>query len=170
MTPDLRFTKNEIGTIASRYEYQSDEDELIALKSTVTKRGYLVKKELLKLAKWKAVRSSGHIHKNSDEYIHEITGFSLKAKTERARIQTLTNLDGVHWPTASVVLHFFHSDPYPIIDYRALWSLSLEVPKQYNFNFWWKYVQICRLYAKEAAVSMRTLDRALWQYSKENQD
>ncbi len=37
-------------------------------------------------------------------------------------------LDGVSWLIASVILHFCHSDPYPIIDFRSLWSVSLEVP------------------------------------------
>lgn len=87
----------------------------------------------------------------------------------RARIEALNLLDGVAWPTASVILHLFHSDPYPILDYRALWSLSLEQPTQYNFPFWWGYVEFCRGIAESANVDMRTLDKALWQYSKENQ-
>jgi hypothetical protein len=40
----------------------------------------------------------------------------------------------------------------------------------YEFSFWWEYTQFCRKLAAEAGVSMRTLDRALWQYSKENQE
>ena len=73
------------------------------------------------------------------------------------------------WPTASVILHLFHRDPYPILDYRALWSVSLEVPGQYTFSFWWSYVEFCRSLAASAELDMRTLDRALWQFSKENQ-
>jgi hypothetical protein len=71
---------------------------------------------------------------------------------------------------ASVILHWCHADRYPIIDYRALWSLSVEQqPAFYTFDFWWSYVVCCRQLAEEAGVDMRTLDRALWQYSKENQ-
>ncbi len=33
-------------------------------------------------------------------------------------------LDGVEWPTASTILHFCGARPYPILDYRALWSLG----------------------------------------------
>jgi hypothetical protein len=68
-----------------------------------------------------------------------------------------------------VILHFFHRDPYPIIDFRALWSVSLPVPVQYGFDFWWPYVQFCRDLSDRTGLDMRTLDRALWQYSKENQ-
>jgi len=71
-------------------------------------------------------------------------------------------LNGVHWPTASVILHFCHADPYPILDVRALWSLGIDantVP--YNFEFWNEYTQFCRKLAGEAKVTMRELDRAL---------
>jgi hypothetical protein len=39
----------------------------------------------------------------------------------------------------------------------------------YDFDLWWCYVCTCREIAAQAGVDMRTLDRALWQYSKENQ-
>ena len=70
-------------------------------------------------------------------------------------------------PTASVLLHLA-LQTYPIIDYRAFWSLSIDPPPaSYSFEFWWKYTRTCRSSADEAGVSMRTLDRARWQYSKE---
>lgn len=82
----------------------------------------------------------------------------------------LTLLSGVQWPTASVILHFCAAEPYPILDFRALWSLSEDVPPSgYTFPFWWSYCEATRCLAAKARVSMRVLDRALWQYSKENQ-
>jgi hypothetical protein len=82
----------------------------------------------------------------------------------------LTLLQGVEWPTASVLLHFGHRDLYPILDYRALWSLQVEPPKAgYDFEFWREYTKSCRELARQAELDMRTLDRALWQYSRENQ-
>ncbi len=169
MTPSLRFEKHEITRIARRYQYPISETELMVLKATVNQRGHLTKDELAAVAYWKAPRSSGHARKNSGDYVAEISGFALKTNCERARIESLTILDGVSWSTASVILHFFHHDPYPILDYRTLWSVTLEVPAQYSFGFWWPYVEFCRSLAASAGVDMRTLDRALWQYSKENQ-
>lgn len=169
MKPKLRFDESRIQKIAALYEYPIAEDELIDLKPVVQKRGFLKKQELQKIAYWKAPRSSGHVNKNEDAYVREITEFSFRASTERARIQVLTNLDGVSWPTASVILHLFHHEPYPIMDFRALWSVTLEVPKQYSFDFWWPYVEFCREITHRNQVDMRILDRALWQYSKENQ-
>jgi hypothetical protein len=129
----------------------------------------MTKDELRIIAQWKAPRSSGRMENNPEEYVKEITEFALNAATERARIKVLTTLDGVRWPSASVILHFFHKEAYPIMDFRALWSVSLSVPSQYNFGLWWPYVQFCRELSEKAGLDMRTLDRALWQYSKENQ-
>ena len=70
---------------------------------------------------------------------------------------------------ASVILHFRFDNTYPILDFRALWSLGIEERNKYDFELWWAYVLCCRKLARRAGVSMRTLDRALWQYSKENQ-
>lgn len=67
-----------------------------------------------------------------------------------------------------MILHFFHKEPYPIIDFRALWSVSLAVPPQYSFGFWWLYVNSCRNLSKRVNMDMRILDRALWQYSIES--
>ena len=169
MLPSLRFEKCEIIRIAGRYQYPISETNLMALKPKVNRRGHLVKEDLAAVTYWKAPRSSGHAQKNPDDYVSEITRFAFKTNSERARIESLTMLDGVSWPTASVILHLFHQDPYPILDYRALWSVSLEVPNQYTFGFWWPYVEFCRSLAASARVDMRILDRALWQYSKENQ-
>jgi hypothetical protein len=86
----------------------------------------------------------------------------------------LQMLHGVSYPTASVILHFFHVDTYPILDFRALWSMRIAQPSQYTFEFWWRYVGACRRFHARARrrfpqLSMRELDRALWQYSKERQ-
>ncbi|MCK4872418.1 MAG: hypothetical protein KAS72_06810 [Phycisphaerales bacterium] len=169
MPPSLRFKKSEIAAIAHRYAYAISETKLIARRLGVHKRGHLTKNDLRNVAHWKSPRSAYHARKNTEEYVAEVTRFAFATECERARITSLTLLDGVSWPTASVILHLFHSDPYPILDFRAVWSVSLEVPQPYSFGFWWPYVEFCRKVAKTARVDMRMLDRALWQYSKENQ-
>ena len=165
----LQFDGRKIKEIAFRYALPASEIELIDLRPAVLQRGYLSRPELHKLAYWKSPRSSGRVLNNPEAYVREITGFALSTRDERTRVQVLTILDGVSWPTASVILHLFHRDPYPIMDYRALWSVGSDVPSQYGFPFWWKYVAFCRKVSERCKVDMRTLDRALWQYSKENQ-
>jgi hypothetical protein len=76
-------------------------------------------------------------------------------------------LKGVSWATGSVLLHFAHVEPYPILDIRALWSFGYDNSPHYTFQLWWDYVETCRRMAKQFQVTMRVLDRALWQYSRE---
>lgn len=165
----LRFPESELKSWANNYDYPRNENVLIDLKNKILKSGYLTKDQLRLIGRWKAPRSAGHIEKNQDEYVKEITYWSFSASQERSRIEVLTLLDGVKWPTASAILHLFHKEPYPILDFRALWSVQLDMPKQYSFSFWWEYVQFCRTIAQRNSIDMRTLDRALWQYSKEKQ-
>lgn len=85
------------------------------------------------------------------------------------RIEVLTLLCGVGWPMASVILHFGYENQYPILDFRALWSLGVDAPNSYTFQIWEPYTHFTRELADKAGVSMRELDRALSQYSKEKQ-
>lgn len=165
----LRFPESEIADWASQYAYPRKESELLSLCGAIQQQGHLTKSQLALLAQWKSPRSAPRVASNSDQYVQEITGFALRAKDERSRIEALTLLDGVLWPTASVVLHLFHAEPYPILDYRAVWSVQARKPQFYTFPFWWQYVKFCRSVAANSDTDMRTLDRALWQFSKINQ-
>ena len=165
---ELRFSEDEISYWAERYIYPREESRLLSFRDEVQRVGYLTKGQLLDLAQWKSPRSAPRVTKNSEHFIQEVTGFALNAEDERSRIALLTLIDGVARSTASVILHMFHREKYPILDFRALWSLSTDVPR-YTFPFWMRYVQFCRDLAEKNGVEMRTLDRALWQYSKANQ-
>jgi hypothetical protein len=81
----------------------------------------------------------------------------------------LRSLEGVEWPTASVILHFCDRGPYPILDYRALWSLGYARPPTYTYEFWNAYTGFLRALSRDTGRDMRTVDKALWQYSKEHQ-
>jgi hypothetical protein len=165
----LRFPSSKIEHFARAYAYPREEVDLMALRTDVQASGYLTKDQLRRVAKWKSPRSAGHVSRNDPVYVQEVTAFALSCTSERGRIEALTLLDGVLWPTASVILHLFHTNRYPILDFRALWSVSEKVPAQYSYPFWERYVVYCRGVSERAGVSMRVLDRALWQYSKENQ-
>jgi hypothetical protein len=166
---ELRFPEDKISYWAERYTYPRQESRLLSFRDTVQQVGYLTREQLVLLAKWKSPRRAALVAENSEHFVQEITGFALNAKDERSRIAPLTLLDGISWPTASVILHLFHKEKYPILDFRALWSLSTDKPQLYTFPFWWKYVQSCRRLSERNQVEMRLLDQALWQYSKANQ-
>lgn len=168
--PRLQFDKSKIREFAENYlKGREQEDKpLNEIKERIQRSGdlYLTKEELRKVARWKASRSAGHIEGNEEDDVEEITRLSLGAKSERMRVGGLLALSGVGWPTASVILHFFHKDPYPVLDYRALEACGIKQPSQYTFDFWWTYVGFCRTLRQDSGVKMRELDRALWQYSK----
>jgi hypothetical protein len=165
----LRFPVPRIEHWAGRSSDPVD-DEVERVIAPRTKRlGYLRKPDFLRLCRWKTPRSRPNVEKNSETFIEAVTATAFSTPEERLRIEALTLLDGVHWPTASVILHFGHREPYPILDVRALWSLGIETPPAYAFEFWWEYTKACRRLADRHGCSMRTLDRALWQYAKERQ-
>lgn len=150
--------------------FSDPDDSRIEQHATRARRlGYLTRADFLRLARWKTPRSRKRVERNGERFVRAVTRTTLTTPDERLRIEVLTLLDGVDWPTASVVLHFCHPDPYPVLDYRALWSLGVEKPSRYDFAFWWDYTRACRRLAARASCSMRELDRALWQFSKERQ-
>lgn len=166
----LRFHRKQIQRLAKRYSYEGGDGLPVKLGAAVRQRGFMTVHEFLQLCRWKTQRSKSKCERNSPEFVREATRIALATSTEELRIGTLTLLSGVSWPTASVILHFCHKDPYPIVDFRAWWSLGIHEPKVQTCRFdqWWAYTEYCRDLTTQASVSMRTLDRALWQYSREN--
>jgi hypothetical protein len=165
----LRFPEAQLSHWASR----NTDTGYLPLQNTigpaVARRGYMEQSEFMQMCAWKSQRTKSRCASNSPTYIKEVTAAALSAESEQLRIQAPTLLFGVNWPTASVILHFCSKQPYPILDFRALWSLSINKPPGYTFKFWWAYTEFCRALAKSHSLSMRELDKALWQYSKDNQ-
>jgi hypothetical protein len=98
-----------------------------------------------------------------------VTRASYAATDEALKIDLLRTLKGVEWPTASTLLHFCDRRPYPILDVRALWSLGYGRIPRYTMEFWLAYLRFTRTLARRLDLDIGTLDRALWQYSKERQ-
>ena len=168
--PKIKFDLESVQDWSSKYEY-GGENEIIDLIEPVRIRGYFEMRELRTVCEWKSLRPARHLKENEESLVQEVTRFALKTEYDKAAIESLTILYGVGAATASVILHFFHKQDYPILDFRALWSVSLIDGDKYNYSYalWSEYVKFCREQAADAGVSMRDLDRALWQYSKCNQ-
>ena len=178
----LRFPESEISRLAEQYlqywynkKVQFQRERVLtdrALADTVQQQGYLDRELLREIATWISPRRASLIDENSESDVIEITGEALTTQDESVRWHVLTELKGVGHPTASAVLHFFHEAPYPIIDVRTMWSLSVDnynYSFNYSFTFWQEYVAFCRDLADRNNVDMRTLHRALWEYSRQNQ-
>jgi hypothetical protein len=164
----LRFPLQDIQHWASKYPAE-DDAKVLEYGHAARERGELTRTEFLEMCRWKTPRSQPLCKENTPDTITEATRFALSTRNEGLRIEVLTLLRGVGWPMASVLLHLCHCQPYPILDFRALWSLESEVPASYTFEFWRSYTDFTRELAEKADCSMRTLDRALWQYSREHQ-
>ena len=173
---ELRFPIAQIREFSDRYVAElGDRDR--RLEDAIThqvfpsyeQKGHLTKEEFLIVCAWKTPRSRPLCAANDVAFIRELSALAKTTHSERMRIQIWTLLAGVKWPTASVFLHFAFPDRYPILDFRALWSLHTDAPRQYTFSFWLSYAEFCRALAGRADVTMRVLDQALWKYSKLHQ-
>ena len=181
-------TQKEILDWATHYtdnqseKRQRQEEEVIALRKKVKERqtsetpgGSLCDSELRKMAHWKSHYLPSKIDENSPERIKEVTrealglDFGLDNDWEKLKklIGEYGGLYGVGAPVASVILHLYDRGDYPLIDKHALRSIGIDNREvNYDEPFWRKYVNFCRTEAERYDVSMRTLDRALYKYSK----
>lgn len=166
----LRMSESEIESWSARYSFRSEAALIAGPVASARAHGFLLKAEFLEIAEWKTPRTRSRCQRNDDAFVREVTSLALNPTTSvRLSIESLTLLSGVSWPTASVFLHFCHRDPYPILDFRALWSLTCAVPTTYDHAFWEAYTAFTRELCGRVGCDSRTLDRALWQYSKERQ-
>jgi hypothetical protein len=169
--PELRlqFEAALIPSLAKRYDYDdAGERHIIKVIAPAAKqRGYFTRAEFIQVCRWKTQRSGPRVRRNDSGTVEEATRIALSCDAERLRIGVLRTLEGVDWATASVFLHFGHEDRYPIIDFRALESLGIPRGTVYTFDLWIAYVRCCRDLADQTRADMRTLDRALWQWSNE---
>ena len=152
-----------------RYKGTSDEKTEIKLKRLLEKQRYLEQPEFIELCMWKSRRQTKLYKTNQNELVKELTHFSFATKNEEAQIKILMILNGVSWPIASAILHFAFPYKYPILDYRALWSLGWERPRFYNFKLWQKYCNKITQLSQQIVLPIRVIDKALWEYSKQNQ-
>jgi hypothetical protein len=167
---ELQFDRDEIAALAQRYSYPSEDRIVDEVGPAARERGNYTRAEFIEVCGWKTERSKSRVADNSEEEVVEATRLALSAKTEALRIWIPMGLSGVLWATSSVLLHFGHRDRYPILDYRALEALGVTGHVNYTIRFWNAYVAACRAIDDETGLGMRTIDRAMWQWSKERSE
>jgi hypothetical protein len=168
---EIRFPLADIPKWSARYSYAATDTRLGSeVRPAVQKRGYLTTSDFLEICYWKTPRSQSRCGNNSAAEIQVLTQLALATNEEPLKMELLRALNGVDWATASTLLHFCDERPYPILDYRALWSLGYPQPPHYTMTFWLSYLGYVRGLAHNTHHQIRTVDRALWQYSKEHQN
>ena len=162
----LQFDPSEIPGLAARFGDTDDSAPEQAGRAAAA-RGHYTRVEFLVVCAWKSPRSSPRVEANDAAAIESHTRAALSAPEEAARMEALLQLNGVGVPTASCLLYFADPANYAILDVRALESLGVRGRSTYPVAFWLEYLYACRELARVHGVTLRTLDKALWQHSKE---
>jgi hypothetical protein len=161
----LQFAPSEIDALAERYSYAQDDPALSAGKRIAS--GEYDRNNLRVIVNWKSSRRAALIDDNSDEDIAVALQFaSAPATPEAMSIAVLTALHGVGIPMASAILTAINPERFTILDFRALHSLGVQKWRE-TTGFYVRYLNACRELAAKHGKSLRTLDRALWQWSLE---
>jgi len=164
----LQFRPRRLGELAGRFPGDEQDDaRRLATGAAARARGYYTRAEFIEVCRWKTARSASRVAANSGKAVRDATGRVFATDDDAERMAALLELDGVGVPTASTLLFFAFPDDYPILDVRALESLGVKPRTHYSMGFWLAYLNACRELASRHGVHIRTLDKALWQYSKE---
>jgi len=164
---ELQFPPDELAALARRFP-PMDDAPYLAAGTAARARGHYTRAEFIAVCGWKTARSRPKVALNSERAVADATGRAFATTDEAARMGALLELEGVGVPTASALLYFAFPDAYPVLDVRALDSLGVRSRSQYRVDFWLGYLAACRQLAQRHGIDLRTLDKALWQYSKES--
>lgn len=162
----LQFDPALILELAVRYDYEDDTEALNAGKSIAS--GNYSRANLEVIFRWKTGgRGISRLSRNTDAEIADALRLAIAACTERSAIAVLCGLNGVGIPVASAIMTVVDPQRFTIIDFRALEALGFSAPPVTTIDFYLVYLRKCRELADQFKVALRTLDRAMWQWSKE---
>lgn len=168
----LQFSPSEIKSLSSNYKLDQEEHAAFDAGARILS-GDFNRKNLDPIFRWK-VRDRGKSRPllNTDEELSDALQLAVLAKTPRAAISVLTGLSGVAVPVASAIMTAIKPEYYTIIDFRALEALGHKPRKTNNpqyipVTFYLHYLKFCIELAGACSVTLRDLDRALWQWSKQ---
>ena len=157
------FDRNEAGRPWARGERR-----LKARLARRRRRGrlYLTRAELRWIGEWKSPRIRPQIARNTEAGVRGASEAAFLAQSDATRVKLLLGLRGVGMAVASVVLHFAEPRRYPIYDVRvraALRRIGVRRGFPPTPAGWAAYGALLRTLAAGHRVSLRTLDKALWQ-------
>jgi len=161
-----------------------EEDLLGSVGPTVRGRGHYTQPEVERVNRWKlpTQRNRKRLAQNSAADIEAVTKRALAADEPLQLYILREHLHGVSDGVASGLLIFPFPDRHTVIDFRAARALeALHRDGQLADELLWRppqpdslsvppyplYLDACRRLARHVDVSLRDLDRALWQWHKE---
>ncbi len=162
---NLQFAAKDIRGLAARYDFKEDKTALDAGERICG--GDFSRANLEAIFEWKTKgRGRSRLTKNSDDEIADALKLALEAETPRAAVAVLTGLSGVDVPVATAILATAKPDDHTIIDWRALHALDVYA-SSVTIKLYLSYLRHCKDIAVKNGVTLRELDRAMWQWSKE---
>jgi hypothetical protein len=126
------------------------------------------------IVRWKSERAVHYLIGNSNEKIREVLAVvtAPESNTEQA-VNALQELHGVDIPVASAILAAIYPERYTVLDFRVLEALGHA---RHDVHFYEEYVAFCKRLVDSnivkpqsdlpAPTPLRTLDRALWQWTR----
>jgi hypothetical protein len=170
----IRIDKKFVDLWSGKYDYRDRREEQ-RLKRWLAKqsgRKFLDKKRFLDIAMWKTPRAKDHYEANTADFVRCVTDHAFQVCDHRLSLHILMALDGVGVPVASTLLHFAFPETYPIVDVRAVTTLSEaglwsgNEAGEFTLQDWLQYVRLMQGISKRLGVDLRTLDKALWAFNK----
>jgi hypothetical protein len=126
------------------------------------------------IVRWKSERAVHVLIGNSNEKIRRVLAVAAnpEANTDTA-MRALLELNGVDIPLASAILAATYPERYTVLDFRTLEALGHA---RHDVRFYEEYVAFCKRLADSnivkaqsdlpAPTPLRTLDRALWEWTQ----
>jgi hypothetical protein len=126
------------------------------------------------IVRWKSERAVQYLIGNSNDKIRRVLAVATKpdATTETA-VTALLELHGVDISVASAILAAIYPERYTVLDFRALEALGHA---RHDVRFYEEYLAFCKRLAESnivqpqsdlpAPTPLRTLDRALWEWTR----
>jgi len=126
------------------------------------------------IVRWKSERAVHYHIGNSNEKIRRVLAVAASAESStEAAVKALLELHGVDLPVASAILAAIFPERYTVLDFRALEALGHG---PHNVEFYKQYLDFCNRLAESnivkpqsglpAPTPLRTIDRALWEWSR----
>lgn len=155
-----------------REEYP-DTRRLIERLRRVGSRGEFSRAEFLAMCRWKSPRAVRHYRRHREAEIRRVSRAVLSARSERRRMTVLTGLSGVSVPVASAILTLIDPRRYGVLDIRV-WQLLLALRsvdtkpggRGFTVTDWLAYLRTLRHEARRRGVSVRAIERTLFEYHR----
>jgi hypothetical protein len=177
----LQPAEAELQELAEQYWKNSNEKER-ELEKAAFEAGEAIRKGDYSLAnveaivRWKSERAVHYLIGNSNEKIKRaLTVAAAPGSTTEDAVKALLELHGVDIPVASAILAAIYPERYTVLDFRSLAALG-HAP--HDVKFYEEYLAFCKRLAESNIVGaqaalpgptpLRTLDRALCQWSREH--